>query len=442
MRMKKRLCLVLLAAFTMTFAGCLKEKTEGGHGADDAVKGKSELVSEDYVPGNEAILKTEKGYYYYSPVYKGFRYYDIALKNEMYLCNKPECKHDGNAFCVATNENYFIDRIGLYGGKIYATAIEETETQYLFQLLTVALDGSELNEVATYLTLEKVGQVPATISNERDMCLHRNMAMIPMWTVGEDGLEDSMYYGTAVVNLETREVTYLDEEPLSKENIEVTDISAHGDYFYYFKKEGKKTVLHRYNMKDGSDETYKLLVGFGGDYAVLKDGTIVYVKKQGRELCVHHCETGQNEEKTRLMKQETGYYADGTTYEKEVEYEAAGLVTDGEYLYVTERYVRRYRYDKDGNTIDEWDEAYIHVYDLNLNKVVSINMAEELEPMLEGIENTENYVYYNQGMNYLEDMVYCLLPSVENYNEELMFRCKRSDFLAGSPEFELVLRKE
>ena len=103
---------VLVAVGTIlclaVFAGCAKDKP-GTQNPEGTPAAENDLVSEDYRQGNVTelrngyFMRTDKGYYYYSEGQKGFRYYDIATGKDMFLCNKPECRHDGNAFCVATN---------------------------------------------------------------------------------------------------------------------------------------------------------------------------------------------------------------------------------------------------------------------------------------------------------------------------------------------------
>ncbi len=433
----RKICLIVvtLCLLLSGLAGCSGRDGEKGKQTGDIPA----LVSEDLQPGNDAVFSTEKGYYYYSYTHQGFRYYDIATEKELYLCNKPECRHDGNEFCVATNDKYVVEGVGMYSGQLFATAIEETDTQYRYHLLSLALDGSVLNEHVTYLSLEKTGVIPATHIDGGRLYIHRNVAMIPLWLVGDDGTEATQYFGTAIINLDTKEVTYLDEEPFSTENESVTDITAHGDYFYYCRKEGKKTVLHRFNIKDGTDESHKLLVGFKGNYVVQDDNTIVYTKTGNTSLCVYHRETGESEEKVNLKRYQTVYYKNGSFEEKEAAYEAMEMKTDGEYIYVREQYVRRSKYNENGEAIETWDESYIHVFDRELREVATINMPEviafETEPGTEG-----GGIYYLSHMLYMyyeDDEVICVVPNRTNSQEEDVYRCTKEEFLSGAPEFTL-----
>jgi len=436
--MKKRMVSILTALCLIGLAGCAgEEKNVGTKETADTPA----LVSEDLNPGNGYVLATEKGYYYYDDRNHGFLYFDSVTGKDMFLCNKPECRHDGSEFCVATNKKYTIDRYGLYSERLYAVAMEETDTQYLYHLISVALDGSELNEVVTYLTLEKKGAVPSMMLEERELYLHRNVAMLPLLLTGDDGTE---FHGTAVVNLETKEVTFLDEESVSTDNIERTNITAHGDYFYYCRKEGKKTVLHRYNITDGTDETHKLLVGFQGNYVVQDDNTIVYTKSDNRILCVYHRETGENEEKVPLKRLKPAYNPSlDVFWEEEQVYEALELKTDGTYIYVKEPAACSNRGGVPTVGAEVWDESYIHVFDRELKEIAAVNMAEAMAFAKEaGTEPPEDiYLQVIRCLYYEDDAVYVVSPNAGDYSKSCVYGCAKEEFLTGNPKFELVLKR-
>ena len=97
------------------------------------------------------ILKTDQGYYDNAMSKHLFLYYhDIASGKEILLCNKPECKHDGNEYCVATNSKYEPLAFQMYDGYLYVAAKCLTDEKLEFKLLRIAPDGSSLTEVATY----------------------------------------------------------------------------------------------------------------------------------------------------------------------------------------------------------------------------------------------------------------------------------------------------
>ena len=459
--MKKIIIETILILCIFGCAGCKKEK------------GKEEkehvITSEDYVRGNTTtilqtpILVTDMGHYYYSEKYGGWRYYDVETGQDMFLCNKPECKHDGNAFCVATNLKYRYERFTMYNEMIYATAVETTDTQYLYKLIAIALDGSQLTEVATYMTAERAGQVPDNNRIKKNLCIHRNKALIPMTALGEEGLYDSRVYGTALLDLDTKEVQYLDEEPLSKENLEVFNITAYGDYIYYYRREGKKNVLHRRNIKDNTDETYKLLPGFDGRYVVLDENTVVYLKlrEYAYSLCVHNSITGENVERDPFLRKiETITLPDGTTKEEGKKYPISEITTDGTYLYVQHSAISSSAREEEGENRKIWLQADVRVLDYNFNEIALVNITDSKFP-----ENLPRMAWYqahggntigryvHEDLHFLGEDIYVSLyenePGFEYAsgcsvfeNGLYTFKFKRSDLLKGDVTMEYVYKRE
>ena len=300
-----------------------------------------------------------------------------------------------------------------------------------------------LNEEVTFLTLEKTGGIPAKHVDKNRLYIHRNVVMVPFFLVGDDGTKTIQLYGTAVINLDTKEVTFLDEEPYSAENTEISEITAYGDYFYYCRAGKKKTILYRYNIKDGTEEEHKLMVGFKGNYAVLDENTIVYTKSNNKVLCVYHRETGENEEKVNLRRWQVIWYQGEVANGFDQGYEAIDLKTDGEHLYVMEKEWRIWYEDEEYNPIGSSEEAYVHVFDREFNEVAAVDMAEAMAFATEVRDETQDfYLKYNRMMYFEKDKVFCVLPNANNTEESYVYVCKREDFLSGNPQFELAYKRE
>ena len=144
-----------------------------------------------------------------------------------------------------TNDKYTVLDCCLYSNYILAYVIETTDTQQLFKVLSIAPDGSELSEVATVMALERTMQKEPTVGGR--FYVHRNRVLLTMWTKGEEKLVDMNRYGTAILNLDTKEVIYLDEEAMAADNPELTDVRGYGEYFYFCKlggRKGKKIILY------------------------------------------------------------------------------------------------------------------------------------------------------------------------------------------------------
>ena len=441
---KKWLVFGFLMLSVLVLAGCAKEKAgEEGTREEDAELHR-ELASIDYNRGyasvwdDQMVMVTEKGYYYYnkrefsgSNETMGLRYVDAETGKDIFLCNKPECRHDGNQFCSATNKKYEISATFLYGDRIYAVATEETDTQYLMKLLSVTLDGSELNEELTIYTLEKTGG--KWFGNCYGFLIHRNTAIIGFSFNLAAGEESKC--GTAVADLNTGDVVYLDEEPLSAENIGINNLNAYGDTIYYCKKEGKKNVLYRYHITNGTVDTCELLAGFNQKYAVLDEDTIVYMKSSGRALGVYHPSTGENTEH-RLTETEISYGENGEEIEQSVEYTGGGIKTDGTYLYVPQQ----------GVTHREFGRVFcfvIHVFDRNLNEIAAVDMGPLLETFQtdtgeEVVADDAALRDIGEFVMYLGEDIYFLSYIMGTNLDHYVHRCKRSDLFAGNPQLEFV----
>lgn len=372
--MKQCTRIVLLLLCAVCLAGCKKQENPEKEPASKVL-----YAAEDYMQGPRAIKATDKGFYHYNAnEEKGFRYYDVATGNTMYLCNKPECRHDGNEFCVATNGRYEILSFQLYSGLLFAYAMEETDTQYLFKLLAVELDGSGMNEVAMVKELEKTG-VDMQVNN-CGMVIHRNTALFEV-NVTSTEAEKTRYYGVAFMDINTGEIFWLDEEPFGKDNLEITEISGYGDWIYYCRKEGKKIWLHRYHITEKTDEACKLLVGFDYDYVVQDEDTVLYLLKSGTELYSYRFSTGENKEVFRFERTVDYYYQNngekGKT-EKLKKTAVGKLYTDGEYFYAKEPVYRLENEDENKIYYSGMDDACIYVLNRELELITIVDMMDTL----------------------------------------------------------------
>lgn len=440
--MKKGITYIFVSLVLLSFLGCAK----GTKGEDGQIKDTEQkvhqLVSEDFKPGIGDMMKTEKGFYYHNYTDDGFHYYDISTGTTMFLCNKPECRHDGNEFCVATNSKYMKLNYRLYGGKLIVYALEATETQYMLKVLSVETDGSGLDEIATIMTFERTGEgigVPG-LNMEKEMVIHRNKAMISMEIMGEAGVN---YYGAVILDLDTKEVTYLDEEPLGKDNQKISGVSGYGDWIYYCRKEGKKNILHRYHITEGTDETCKLLLGFTGDYAVLDEDTVLYLRSGGIELCSYRYSTGENKELqrfSRLYEQSCILNGVPTVQEVQRETKMTGIQTDGTYFYFAEEVTKTGREDENGKLIAWVQPAYVHVLNRDLEEIAAVDMTKVASEL--GYKANWNWSSYTTALHYFGDDIYLELESWENSNQEVyVYQTKREDFLTGEPKFEFVYKR-
>lgn len=437
--MKRAYYIIFFATLLLVSMGGCKKTEE-----TKQAKGK-EMVAAEYnrgyasEPGSQIVMATESGYYFYDGINwsdgegGGFYYVDKTTGNKIYLCNKPECRHDGNMFCIATNEKYQIGQTVLYGtDRIYATAIEETETQYLYKLLCIELDGSELNEVVTFMTMEKTAEGCYAYCN--GLLIHQNVVFL---TFSANAVGSEMMYGTAMYFPDTGEVRYVDEEPLAENNVKSTNLNAYGDHIYYCRREGKKNVLYRYNIKTGETENCKLLSNFSNRYAVWDEDTIVYLRSSGKSLCVCHPSTGENVELPDFVSKKTALRPDGTSYEIDGGYEGVGIKTDGEYLYVWEKptFVK-IEPELDVKTFQ------IHVFDKDLKEVAAVDLGESFASY-QVTEGRQLWLYNLGDDAYFlgEEILFpCYVSGT--VGDYVVFRCKREDLFLGKSELKRLFKME
>lgn len=272
---------VIPLLFSLFFAACAKEPIS------PLIAPESSVEYEE-CPGCP-LMETETGYYYndFTNSLYELHYVDKTTGKNVILCNRPECKHDGNEFCVGTNKKYAPFGFQLHDGAIYMAAICDGESSHDFKLVRIALDGSSLSEVGTvYSTNLAANNPPVQHINEDDMIICGDTALFQICLGGNDNMEDTIAYGTFFYDLKTGEVKQFFEEAISTENPVLESITVRGDNIYFVTLDGKKHILHRYSTLTGTDEELQLQRNFSGTYAVMDDGTIYYVRNMKKKLAV------------------------------------------------------------------------------------------------------------------------------------------------------------
>lgn len=422
--MWKRKVGVLLVMLCILCCGCTPKEVVQPFVAEDFQRGNSGVWSR--IP----VMETDKGYYYHEGLGNGhkLRYVDKETGKDIYLCNKPECKHDGNEFCVATKDTFCVSGYCLYSDRILISAVEETETRYEYKLLSASLDGSQLTEVVTYYSTEKNGLTPYFMFDITYLNIHRNRALLPMTLKGSD--DETNFYGVAFVNLDTMEVSYYnEEEPVSKmseENMEWSRITACGDFFYYWVLEGHKKILYRRNIYDGATDIMNLLINFTGEYVVYDEDTIFYTRSLGNHLSIYHIAEDKNEE-VDLIRVEKQELADGQFFINNWDYEASEIITDGTYVYVGEGIRPSFFWWEMDKEILQYTRQVIHVFDQNGTELQAIPVDMELMKERE----TEKEIYFTGSMYFLGDKI--MLK-----NSTSMYECSTKDYVSGNPTFTKV----
>jgi len=424
-------CVIAAILFCMTicFAGCGEEK----------------LVSQDQQRANcrnrdvNSIMKTDKGFYYSKKSLEPLNlyYYDAANGKSMYLCNKPECRHDGDDFCAATSDKYMVQETIMYSDSLYISAIEETETTYEYKLLRASLDGSSLSEVVTYFEIDNIEVAPAyDWDADQAVTIHRNKAFLPYRLSNRNNKEIGVS-GTAVYDLETGELTYLGEKQRELVDRDFNFIGC-GDYMYYAHEQKYKTRLNRYSYKDGSVEEMNLEKGFLGDYAVYDENTIFYI--QTRQQLYRY--THDTKENTLLkIKEWNGKFIDtlgidGTVIDTHLSTNLYifSVFSDGEYVYIPENSYNAH------TTASYKEEVWCGpVHDEKSGKwYIKVTMLDAEGNYVNHVEvKTEELIGYDEyfTLHILDDAVYIQTPFK-------VYECSKADFVAGNANFKEVYSQD
>lgn len=418
MKRKKRVGMVLLALF-LILPGCGK---------------KQQVPIEDYIQSNPTtlrygnIMKSDTGYYYSGGHAKelSLHYYDEASGQNIFLCSKPECRHNGDAFCTATSSKYKVDSIYFYGGSLYLNVVENTDTEYLYKLLRVSADGTELTEVVTYMTVNNTSM--STVFGGEPMMIHRGVVVLP-YRLGN--IDDAMVgvTGTYLYNLTSGELTELPQLEYGRFSRGRERFTGYGDYLYYNTYQERKNTLSRYCITDGGMEEMELLRTYTGMFEVMDEDTIYY--SYDDILLEYQISSKTNiEHKGFFMTTELKQFEDGE-FEWKRDYTCSDMMTDGNYLYVGDKVkFRSWSIEikalaPEGANLVE-NESFVYVYDKDLNEVAKVEIL------------TERYLGYTEyfSLAILDGMVYLqTAPTV--------FACTLEAFLTEEiPPFEPVFDYE
>jgi len=198
--------------------------------------------------GPLAIMETENGYYYnygyvdtitrnvYCKQY--LHYLDKENGENILVCNKPECEHNGNNSCTATYKNIAVINSLIYNNEIYVYGVEEDGLMVRFNLYRIAPDGSSIDKVGTVIESENTLSEDYNISlSHKDIyapgsfIIHKGYAYLPYYL--RLGVASKGFMGGGLVQMdittgETKTI-YEMEHMTSKFP---HDLTACGDYVY------------------------------------------------------------------------------------------------------------------------------------------------------------------------------------------------------------------
>lgn len=255
----------LIAAFALILCGCSEKNEQVNYPDSDA-------------ECNELnIMETENGYYiggYTSNLF--LRYHDRETGNEIMLCNKAECPHDGRETCTATYKNIACSNVVMYNNELYFFGSESDGENILVSLYRVSGDGSALDRINTVYSVKNNMDIKKIMFNNPVLLIHRGYAFLNIDLYSEStsfsGFLGGGYYK---INLQNNEKTVLKNyDDFWGEKIEKT--VPCGDYIFISGRKNSHVSYYKTGINSESIEP----VTFDNDSLVIvsADATKLYVK--------------------------------------------------------------------------------------------------------------------------------------------------------------------
>ena len=167
--------------------------------------GGEEKMPPDDTPWNHgtfAIMETENGYYSNDSQTLCLRYYEKSTGAEIFLCAKPECRHNGNDYCTATYRYLETTNTLMYDGAIYFLAVENDGDTVGFSLYRTAADGSSIDRVGEVFKAKNPAEKEYSTQSD-GFIIHRGYAYIPYFLAVGSGTVNS-FAGSGLVKMNIR----------------------------------------------------------------------------------------------------------------------------------------------------------------------------------------------------------------------------------------------
>lgn len=240
----RKLAVILVSAIAL--CGCSKGDVKTDH---------SQLPPD--TPYCKNIMETESGYYYNVTQTLSLRYTEKATGNDIFLCAKPECMHDGNEACTATYNNLIVTKPVLYNGYIYFLGKFKTKETTGYSLYKAALDGSSLDKITDVVEERIPPQYEECLCEHSRLIIHKGYAYVS-YNIGTSYL-DFVQSGFEKVDIQTGKTETIFKHDDYSKSLSYHLLAGYGDYFYYcdqnfsFSPESSTNIC-RYNIKTGESE--------------------------------------------------------------------------------------------------------------------------------------------------------------------------------------------
>lgn len=347
------------------------------------------------------------GFYSACPHASTIWYYDKETGEDVPLCARANCLHNGNEYCEATTERYNRNALMYYDGRLYAiactTRTEEHENNQRGVLLSYALDGTGITELATF------GENPA---EPLSMVIHRGYVFCAFRIYSSSEIlskyKGSGYavFGYEIATGKTVELLRVMPKESNSEGYEdcrFLTLSAGGDMLY-FTSSGAWPMTY-------TKGTYGISLRTGEVKQVLTD---TYFTAAGKYL-LYRTSAGNAPAKFHILDTESGEIQDYTGIP------SGRTASDGRYIFASS-YLSA-----------QTDHAVVHVYDMQMNELGQINSDTNTDFL--GIQPVGEYLYAQRN-SVTDSMGSGHISPSEIPMHTMVVRSKIDDILSGSGKWE------
>lgn len=312
--------------------------------------------------------------YYIATTRNQVLFYDIATKQTVPLCNKPDCEHDVmSKECNAYIPFLVTGGCQYYNGSVYVVSID---TDGKVELYNLAKDGSHNEKVLTlYETSSNPKGAPGVFK------VYGEYAYFLVWNMQENEFVSQNLYRKKLDGTEREELVYANlSDKLGASYIELVPSYEGKMYFidtYYFEDNLEKVYgsLYCYDPETGKNE--EILSDVFGDFFILEDE--VYYQNNGEPIRKYNLGTKEVTEFSPLKEGNTWLW----------------ISSDGKYVYSDNFF------DCENNFDTEYENRCITVYNLDGTIKDRISLKGVWGHVFFGDE--KNMIYEQEGKTWIYD---------------------------------------
>ena len=322
--------MAVLSVFALLLCGCSEQKNEQVNYPDS-----------DMAWNKLNIMETENGYYIKGNTSTLFlRYHDKKTGNEIMLCNKAECPHDGRETCTATYKDMPVSNIVLYNNALYFAGVESDEENITVSLYKASCDGSALDRICSLYSVKDGTETRMLGLYRSNLLIHRGYAFVNIDLYYIENINQYKGFiggGYYKIDLRTNEKTVIKTyDDFWDEKFEKGIVIPCGNYIFKTKRDSDKTQFYRCGID--SDAPEEVFTESGQLSIMAADSKTLYVQEFPED------ENNKKQQEIKIIEY------DPETMEKKAQY----TTCEGRFLaYEGKLYISSYNDEKNSITVYE-----------------------------------------------------------------------------------------